>query len=144
MIGIVGIVACSAACSSDPTDETPTGALRLFLAAMERSDWDDQALEEAFGLLDAPARERLADHASMASSPAQAFAPWEMIPQGRFRLRFTPRRMREQIDGDRAVVTVSAEGGDPSADVAMVKEAGGWRVVLEIPSPRRGKDPTQN
>ena len=38
-------------CTEAPTDETPSGTVRLFLAAMARSRSDPSALQEAYRLL---------------------------------------------------------------------------------------------
>lgn len=130
-----------AGCAREPTDATPTGALRLFLDAMDRAEQDARALEEAYALLDAGAREALAHraHDAAALGGGREFAPWEMLAQGRFRLRFSfPEygAMRERVDGDRAVVTVTGAGG-ARAEVPLVREDGRWRVALELPRPAR-------
>lgn len=129
-----------AGCSSAPTDESPSGALTLFLEAMSRSEWDREALREAYGLLSPQAREGLEERAEMASTlSGRDFEPWDMLPQGRFRLRFAPRRhggMVERIEGDRAVVVVTGSRDGERAEVAMVREGDGWRVDLELPPVR--------
>ncbi len=127
-------VLCTSACGSSPSDETPTGALRLFLDAMERSAYEESALREAYGLLAPSARQQLRRRAGRASSLShQAFEPWDMLPQGRFRLRFRPRRMRVEGDGDQVVVVVTGARDGERADVQMLLEEGRWRVVLAIP-----------
>ena len=106
-----------ASCSAEPTASTPTGALQLFLDAMERSSSDETALEEAYRLLDRGAKAELGKRASLATSLSQrTFEPWEMLPQGRFRLRFRPRRMRV-IDGpgDGKATVVVTGAADVSA-----------------------------
>jgi hypothetical protein len=124
-------------CSATPTDDTPTGALKLFLAAMDRSEWDEDALAEAYALMSHDAREALAERARTAEAlSGRDLEPWKMIPQGRFRLRFSPRRqggMREQVDGASAVVVVTGNLEGERAEVPMVLEDDGWRVVLELP-----------
>jgi len=130
---------CSLAvgCSDPPTDETPSGTVRLFLEAMDRSSWDSSALEEAFSLLAPQARTALAERAKKAASlSGQELEPWDMIAQGRYRLRFAPRGgdgLREQIDGDQAVVTVVG-GPVQRADVPLVREGDRWRIVLDVPA----------
>lgn len=123
-----------AGCSTEPTRETPSGALELFIEAMERSARDRGALEQAFELLSPKAQKALRKRAQLAGSLAgRDFEPWEMIAQGRFRLRFAPSRMQARVDGQRAVVVV--EGSEPGqqAEVPMVAdEQGGWRVDLPI------------
>lgn len=139
------VVASTAACSPAPSDETPTGALRMFLRAMELSGSDPLALQEAYGLLDAHARQALEQRARDASALANGreFEAWEMFAQGRYRVRFAYAEygsMRERVDGDRATVTVTGTDGSSRAEVPLVREAGHWRVVLEIPTPPRHED----
>ncbi len=135
------------ACSSSPSDETPSGALRLFLEAMDRSASDSSALEEAYALLDRRARAQLAERARMASAlgGGRDFEPWEMLVPGRFRLRFAPARrkaMRDRIDGNRATVTVLGAAAGERAEVPMVREGKHWRVALELPPSREPAAPT--
>ena len=131
------LCACAAACGSEAGDDAPTSALRRFLEAMERSQEDEGALKEAYGLMSSSAREKLRERADLAGTLAgRELEPWEMIVQGRFRLRFSPREpggMRERIDGDHAVVTVRGATEAQRADVPMVREGGHWRVDLAIP-----------
>jgi hypothetical protein len=129
-----------AACAPAPSDETPLGALRMFLRAMERSSDDARALEEAYALLDTPARDALVARARDASALANGreFAPWEMLAQGRYRVRFPYAEygsMREAVEGDRATVTVVGTDRRSRAAVPLVREDGHWRVVLRIPEP---------
>jgi hypothetical protein len=129
------------ACSDVPTDETPRGTVRLFLAAMARSEHDEEALREAYGLLSAPTRRDLQERAHLATSfGADQLEPWEMLVRGGFRQTFTPadgaRGMREEIHGAEATVVVTNQGGDRRAEVPLVRESGRWRLVLELPPAR--------
>lgn len=135
LLGVVLVAACAPA----PPDGTPTGALRTFLRAMERAGDDPTALEEAYGLLDVGARQTLEQRAREASALANGrdFAPWEMLAQGRYRVRFGFAEygsMHEQLDGERATVTVTGTSGGDRAHVPLVREAGRWRVVMVIPT----------
>lgn len=126
-----------AACSDEPTDATPSGAVRLFLAAMERSEHDPDARREAFELLARPTRRALAERAHTAGTiGGRDFHPWEMLVRGRYRQTFTPRRggrgMEEAIDGDTATVTVTSDNGARTARVPLVWEEDGWRIVIEL------------
>jgi len=128
----------AAGCSDAPTDETPSGTVRLFLQAMERSERDPAALEDAYRLLARPTRRALMERAHMAGSlGGREFRPWEMLVRGRYRQTFTPRRgargMSESIDGDRATVRVTAADGERRAEVPLVREEEGWRIVIEMP-----------
>jgi hypothetical protein len=61
--------------------------------------------------------------------------PWQMLAQGRFRLRFSPasrRGMKETIKGDQATVTVTGNGPGERADVPLVRENGQWRLQLVL------------
>ncbi|MBW2465234.1 MAG: hypothetical protein JRH11_26530 [Deltaproteobacteria bacterium] len=131
---LVGLVVSS--CSSEPTDETPEGALTLFLEAMERADWDDTALEDAYVLLSPAARGALEERAERANALSRReFAPWEMLAQGRFRLRFrpSPGSTETRVEGESAIVTLLGRREGERADVAMVRENGRWRVDLTLP-----------
>jgi hypothetical protein len=133
-------VACVGACTPAPSDTTPTGALRMFLRAMEQTSSNERALEEAYGLLDLHARDALGERARDASALANGreFAAWEMLAQGRYRVRFAYAEygsMRERIEGERATVTVLGTDGRSRAEVPMVREDGHWRVVLVVPAP---------
>jgi hypothetical protein len=106
---------------------------------MERSATDDGALLEAYGLLDQGAQRALAARATRTRAlSGQAFEPWQMLAQGRFRLRFAHARggMRERIDGERAIVVVSGSGAGQRAEVPLVREQGRWRIQLILPAMR--------
>lgn len=129
-----------AGCDSPPSDETPQEALSLFLDAMSRSDRDPQGLKDAYGLLAPSTREALQRRARRAGMLAgRDFEPWEMLAQGRFRLRFAPERASEmevRHDGDRAVVVVEGAESEERAEVPMRREGEHWRVALAIPPMR--------
>lgn len=131
------------ACSSPPTDDTPAGALRLFLDAIwssEARDADDdrEMLTTAYELLDAESREHLVRQARLAGAlGGREREAWEMLAAGASRMALVPRRsggMREVIDPDGrgATVIVSGESGG-SAEVRLVREDDGWRVLLTVP-----------
>ena len=129
-----------AGCGGNPTDGTPVGAVRLFVTAVQRGSEDRRGLEEAYRLLSEPTRAQLATRARMtAALGAGEREPWEMLVEGTAHTRFTPRpggyrEHRDEADPDRAVVTVS--GRDPSdvAEIPVVREEDGWRIVMEIPA----------
>ena len=112
----------------------------MFLRAMEQTSSNEQALEEAYGLLDVHARDALGERARDASALANGreFAAWEMLAQGRYRVRFAYAEygsMREHLQGEHATVTVLGTDGTSRAEVPLVREDGHWRVVLVVPAP---------
>lgn len=123
-------------CEEAPTDATPEGALQLFLVAMDRSDHEAGARQEAYELLSAASRHRLEQRAERATALARRrYEPWEMIAQGRYRLRFVARPndgIEAEVEGDRAEVIVRGAQGQV-ARVPMVRERGRWRIELAIP-----------
>ena len=125
------------ACGQAPPDATPSGALNAFVDAMARSGYDPLARKDAYLMLEPSARESLSTRARQATALAagQTFQPWDMIVREQFRTRFpvSIRRMREEIHGNTATVTVFGESSDMKVSVPMVKEGAAWRVVLNIP-----------
>lgn len=131
--------ALSGGCSSSPgpaAQRSPSEVLGQFLEAMDQSAADDRALRTAYELLASPAQQVLEARAARVKSLAgQSLEPWQMLAQGRFRLRFSPasrRGMKETIEGDRATVTVTGTGPGERADVPLVREHGQWRLSLEL------------
>lgn len=129
-----------AGCSTEPTDDTPTGAVKLFLGAMQRAEWDSSALEDAYAVLAPDVQRQLRERAELAGALAgREFAPWHMIAQGRFRLRFAPRTrngFQEQVRGKNAVVTVVGYRSDQRARIHLLEVGEAWRLALDLPSPR--------
>jgi hypothetical protein len=137
---IVLVVAVSfAGCGGAPTDDSAEGAARLFVEAMERSASDRRGLEEAYHLLSEPTRQRLVARARMtAALGAAEREPWEMLVEGTAHVRFMPRPggFREHVDAadpNRATVTVSGSESGQVAELPLVREDDGWRVVLDVP-----------
>ena len=128
------------ACSGSDAETTPADVLSHFLDAMDRSTVNDSALADAYALLDSGARRELRSRADQAALVAgHDFEPWQMLAQGRFRLRFSPAEhggMRAKISGQNAVVHVVSDDRRSQVDVPMVREAGQWHVKLEIPAVR--------
>jgi hypothetical protein len=118
------------------TAGSPTAVLQQFLTAMDQSATDDRALRVAYDLLASSAQSALEQRSERAKALAgQPFEPWQMLAQGRFRLRFSPaarRGMRETISGDRATVVVAGTNQGERADVQLVRENGAWKLKLEL------------
>jgi hypothetical protein len=139
---LAAIWVAAAACGTVETDATPAEALSRFLEAMDRSVSNESALKDAYGLLDEHAQRELTARADRAGFlTGRKFEPWEMIAQGRFRLRFAPAEhaeMRTTLSGNNAVVHVKSEDSRSQAAVPLVHEAGRWRVKLVLPELARG------
>lgn len=123
------------ACATEQTG--PVETLESFLELMDESTTNVESLRAAYELLDDGARRALGHRAHKAQTlSGRTYEPWEMLAQGRFRLRFAPAvrgGMRAELDGDRATVMVRDEGGELRARVPLVREAEGWRISLAIP-----------
>lgn len=129
-------VFCGVGCGGG-APATPTETVRRFLAAMDRSAGDSRQLREAYDLLDTQAQNALRERARKAETlTGRGFEPWEMMAQGRFRLRFAPamrRGMHERVTGHGAVVVVVGDRGE-KAEVPLVRESGRWRIRLSVPA----------
>lgn len=132
-----GLVPLAAGCGGAEADGTPAEALSRFLEAMDRSVMNESALKDAYALLDEHAQHELTARADRAGFlTGRKFEPWDMIAQGRFRLRFAPAEhagMHTTLSGDNAVVHVKSEDARSQAAVPLVREAGRWRVKLALP-----------
>jgi hypothetical protein len=139
-IGLVLACASTFACGSADADG-PSETLNRFLETMDRSNLNDNARKDAFALLDEGAQAALAERAKRAGLvTGRAFAPWDMLAPGRFRMRFAPAEhsgMHATVTGDKAVVHVLAEGGKEQASVPMARQAGRWRVQLPLSRPEK-------
>jgi hypothetical protein len=130
-------------CGGPPTDESPSGALRLFFESVATAQQATgrsrvEALEQAYGLLDARSRDRLDERSrATAALGAREHAAYEMLAAYPTRGAEVPTRaasFREAAgaDADHATVTVRL-AEDRSVEVPMVREDGAWRVVLDVP-----------
>jgi len=141
VLWVAATLGFAGACEEPAPDETPEAAVRAFVDAMVRSRNDRSALREAYELLDRPARRALARRAEEASALAgRRHHPWDMLPQGRFRLRFIPLPppagyVLVEEEADRAVVRVVGEDG-ATATIPLVAEDALWRLHLALPPPQ--------
>jgi hypothetical protein len=137
LAGTVSFVALLGACGSSDASAGPTDALSHFLEAMDRSAANEDALEDAYALLDASDQHALSERAQQAGQVAgRELQPWQMLAQGRFHLRFAPADhggMRAEVHGDNASVHVVSEDGKSRVTVPMVRQGGHWRVKLGVP-----------
>jgi hypothetical protein len=141
---LLALGALSAGACGRSADESPVETVRHFLEVMDRSADEEGTLREAYSLVDASARSALTERAERASSLAgRTYEPWQMLARGRFQLRFgrgARAGMRERVDGNRAVVTVSGDRTGQRADVPLVREQGRWRIQLAVPPLRHEGD----
>lgn len=135
--GLVSVLVFAAACARISSDRTPSGALKLFLEAMSETQDDPSARARAYALLAPESRDRLAARSRLAAALSnRRFEPSDMLVEGRYRLRFSPRESRgfeERINGDRAIVVVLGARRGERAEVPMVNENGHWRVFIAVP-----------
>jgi hypothetical protein len=123
-----------AACTRQPVDATPDGAVREWLGHMEASIDDGREAKAAYGLLGPAARANLEERANRASQvEGRHVEPYEMLAEGHFGLRFRARKLKATQDGVSATVEVT--GADPAdrAQIHCVKEGSTWRVEPDLP-----------
>ncbi|HNS96021.1 MAG TPA: hypothetical protein PLJ27_11190 [Polyangiaceae bacterium] len=122
-------------CRRRDVDETPEGVVQEWLERMARVHGDPRDAQQAYELLSSETKSNLQERARRASAATgRKMEPESMLAPSRFSLRFTPRRMRSRVAGDRALVEVV--GSDPElerAEVPCVLEQGKWRVDLVLP-----------
>lgn len=124
----------STGCSRTPPDATPEGTVRLWIEKMESAPDDPRASREAYQLLGPHARANLKERAERASrGQGRRYEPYEMLAEGRFGLKFRPKAMTAQTQGDEAVVLVRGEGAEERAQVHCVREGASWHLEPELP-----------
>ncbi|MDB4985176.1 MAG: hypothetical protein JWN04_354 [Myxococcaceae bacterium] len=124
-------------CAADPSELEPTEALTAFLAALERSTHAPDQRRSAYEWLDLASQRMLAKRAKLSSSLAgRPFEPWDMLVPGRVSFAsqsIAGARLRAKVDGEHATVEIPVDKSvapPPATQVAMVHEAGRWRVAL--------------
>lgn len=127
-------------CGRAGGDDSPIGTVRHFLEVMDRSADEDDALAEAYRMLDDSAQTALAQRAERTSMlSGRDYRPWQMLAPGRFGLHFVPASpggMHERVTGDTAIVTVTGDKPGQRAEVPLVRAHGKWRIKLAIPAMR--------
>jgi hypothetical protein len=136
------LTALVAACSRPPPDATPEGAIKTWLERMEAQVSDPQETKTAYAMLSKATHQNLEKRAERASRiEGRRIEPQEMLAQGRFGLRFAPRRFATTTSGDTATVDVTGDDPADHASIHCVKEGPAWRVDLTLPEltdlPRR-------
>jgi len=108
------------------------------LAALERSTHAPDQRKLAYDWLDLQSQHTLEERARLSSSlSGRPFEPWDMLVPGRvsFAIHGLPSaRLRARVHGERATVEIPFEKSQPpeATKVAMVREAGRWRVALAL------------
>ncbi len=135
-LGLAALVLSVPACERAPAGATPEGAVAAFVDRMERVHGDPAIAKSALALLSASTRRALDERAARATAVAgHAFDPADMLVPSYFLLEYTPKRYVARVQGDSAEVSVIGER--PATEtriVKCVKEAGRWRVVLDLPA----------
>lgn len=118
-----------AGCPGDrPTDETPEGAMTLFLDATKISD-----RQKAYDLLAPSSQEALRARAARASKQGgRTVGPEEMLATERFVSRWEITDLDSEENGETAVVTASGSEEDQRARITLERVDGHWRVVLPL------------
>ena len=135
----------AAACSHPQPDATPELALRSWLEHMDAQTTDPQEAKAAYALLGASTRQNLERRAERASQiEGHHVEPYEVLAEGRFALRFRPKRFTTTLSGAQATVEVTGAEPADKATIHCVKEGHGWRIELSLPEmvepPRRTED----
>lgn len=135
---VAAVLAIASGCS-ERAPRSPTATVQAFLEAMDRAASDHEELARAFDLLTSAAQKGLAARAAKAHMlGGSKLEPWQMLVQGRFRLRFQPTSMTERVEGETAVVTVAGDGPGERADVPLIREGGRWKLALKLPAVHGG------
>lgn len=124
------------ACGGRGERARPEATARALMAALQSAQGDARARARVYSLLSARSQEALQRRAQLSSQMSGfTLEPWEMIAPGRIRMRVifdASTTTTARVRGDTAVVTVRDRRGG-SAEVPLVREAGQWRVDLEVP-----------
>jgi hypothetical protein len=133
---LIMLGACAlAACREQPEAPGPEEAVQEFVDNMQRVHGDIERARSAYALLSRADRDNLADRARRASAVAgRTLAPEEMLAPSRFYLEFQPARWSSKDSGNYSVVTAYGQSPEQRRTIRCVKEADGWKVLLDIPA----------
>jgi hypothetical protein len=122
-------------CRSHPEAGGPEEAVQQFIDGMQRVHGDIERARVAYELLSKSDRDNLAERARRASAVAgRTLAPEEMLAPSRFYLEFQPVRWSSKDSGNYSVVTAQGPSPDQRREIRCVKEADGWKVLLDLPA----------
>lgn len=115
-----------------PTDDTPDGALQLFLDSVNPTKREFDR-ELAYKLLAPDTQRELTKRAALASKQGKrTFEPQDMLVIERYVQRWQIKRMESDVQGDRAKVTAHGDEASQTAIVDLERVDGHWRVVLPL------------
>lgn len=122
-----------AACSGEgPTDETPEGAVQLFIDSVSPTGVGFDR-ERAFKLLAPDDRDELARRAAQASKQGgRRFKASDMLVIERVVPRWQVERMETDLQGERAVVTLRGKERSQTAKVVLQKVDQRWTIDLPM------------
>jgi hypothetical protein len=122
-------------CRERPETGGPEEAVQQFIDGMQRVHGDIERASAAYQLLAKSDRDNLAERARRASAVAgRTLAPEEMLAPSRFYLEFQPVRWSSKGSGNYSVVTAQGSSADQRREIRCVKEADGWKVLLDLPA----------
>ena len=128
------VLALLLGCARQASDETPERAVQEFIDRMQRVHGDPARARDVVELLAASARANLEERARRASATnGRAVAPEEMLAPSRFYLSFQPRSWSSELGADWAIVTAEGDSPDQRKQIRCVREAGKWKIVLDLP-----------
>jgi hypothetical protein len=131
-LAIALLTALAIACSRPPPDATPEGALRAWIEEMQSPE--PESAKAAYALLGASTHAQLEKRAERSSRiEGHRIAPYEVLAQGRFALRFRPAHFVTTTSGNTANVVVTGEEPTDTATIRCSKEGKVWRVELDLP-----------
>jgi hypothetical protein len=122
-------------CRERPEAGGPEEAVLQFIDGMQGVHGDIERASAAYQLLAKTDRDNLAERARRASAVAgRTLAPEEMLAPSRFYLEFQPVRWSSKDSGNYSVVTAHGSSADQRREIRCVKEADGWKVLLDLPA----------
>jgi hypothetical protein len=131
----LAVMVALAGCREHPEAGGPEEAVQQFIDGMQRVHGDIERASVAYQLLAKPDRDNLVERARRASAVAgRTLAPEEMLAPSRFYLEFQPVRWSSKDSGNYSVVTAQGSSPDQRREIRCVKEADGWKVLLDLPA----------
>lgn len=135
VFAVIAISACSFAwsCAGEgPTDDTPEGALQLFLNSVNPTKREFNR-EQAYKLLAPDTQRELTKRAGVASKQGKrTFEPQDMLIIERFVQRWQVKRMEADVQGDQAKVTAHGDETSQKSTVDLERVDGHWRIRLPL------------